>query len=731
MPDTDPAQVLKTFSDQMRSISSDYRKCVETAESLAERDVKAEHERANALEAQFEEALAVMEDKDREIEERERRISELQNTVRDIASLLGTFIQNNMPSWVDTINEPRTQQVLHIIADYQRNSGDEALQYLRVPEETLKKYAADLGEARNLVGEYRKVLHGQGAMIKDQSRNLDAYVQKYENSIKFVKQKEHEILLLVQQSDDLGSQLQECRAVLSETQEIAAEAENTSRRYEELRGNMESLKTAHELELDQRDAEIANLRQKLGSAREEVFARREDVKTVVAQTQAILHAQPDPHTVAAKSSNASKALRFFGMERDRYKKATMPGSQSSLGLSSLDARYSTKEVAPAVGKETLRHRPSLQTHTNPRAARTTQNTPVDGSPGFTDARWTGSATRPRSGSLEHIQSRTASPSSAQCHEPALPSPVDKHKPLPDRPLTETRVSSARLAGITSSIESPLQAQITSDYLSHGIMGQTSQSARRVLSKITEASSHASLGDDHRLSPVRDENESDHSISNSDREVYRKSICALDMLNSSTGLPYNETETDIGRVLRVLGMQVQDPEVHRLGALVDVLLLPTIKPRSQRKKRKTLTTVWVVYFISDQEDAICAEQGTHVQICHNATMLLATDPTSVNHLARNTLPRDSSVVLSTPASPVVSLLKNLADVSDSATRQGRALSATSRRAGIELKTPSPRLWRSCITWAAGIFVLEQAGQRRKVHLDGRDISKCASDGRVMR
>jgi hypothetical protein len=542
----------------MRAITAEYRKVVEQAESLAERDGKANNERIKGLEEQVEEALALMEAKDKEIEERDQRISELRNTVHEIARLLGTFIQNKLPSWVDTINEPRTQHVLRIIADYTRNDNPDSVDYLRVPEETLNKYATDLREARNLVGEYRKVLHGQSAMIKDQSQNLDAHAVKYEKALRLVREKDHEILLLVQQNDDLTRQLQENQTALAESQETATEAEVMNRRYDELRGNMESLKTAHELELDQKDAEIANLRQKLGSAREEVFARREDVKNVVAQTQAMLQAQPDPHSAAAKSSSTSKALRFFGMEKDKYRKGNMPASHSTMALSSVDAGFSSKEVAPAVSKEALRHRPSLQTHTNQRSARTTPNAPIDRTPhGSVDPAWTAAVNQPRSDPVAPAPPR--SDSLGYGSNPTSPvSPINKDKPLPADPMSMSQLATARLAGITSSIESPLQAQIASDYLSHGIMGQTSQTARRVLSRITEVStpkSHQSKDEDpgSRLESVHEDDGSDHSVASSDREVYRKSISALDMLNSSSDLPCSETETDIERIMRGAGI----------------------------------------------------------------------------------------------------------------------------------------------------------------------------------
>ncbi|OAG34623.1 hypothetical protein AYO21_11219 [Fonsecaea monophora] len=536
---TDLPQALKSFCDQLRLITAEYRKIVESAESLAERDNKVSHEQLNELEGQVEEALERMTAKDKEIEDKDRRISELRNTVHEVTRLLGTFIQNNVPSWAHTIDEPKTLQVLRIIADYTRNEPYESVDYVRIAEETLDKYVGDLRDARNLIRDYRKVLHGQGAMIQDQSKNLDASVDRYNKAVRLVQQKDHELLLLVQQNDDLSRDLQECRATLAESQQMRTDSERMERRYEELRGTMVSMQTSYTLELDQRDAEISNLRQKLGSAREEVFARREDVKNVISQANAMLQPPADAAAMAAKNSSTSKALRFFGMERDKdkYRKGTLPTSYSMIGLPSEDSRFSSKEVASTVDRAALRHRPSLQTHANPRAL-TTPNTPIDSCQSSNETVMTAPTYRPRSDSLGAV--RYGAPTTSS---------IDTDKSLPDPPAYPRPYPlAARVAEIAPSIESPLAAQITSDYFKNGIMGQTA--ARRVLSKITEVSNINSSPDGGlQTERVLDENKSDHSVASSDREVYRKSICALDMLNSSSGLPYSDTETEIERIIR--------------------------------------------------------------------------------------------------------------------------------------------------------------------------------------
>ena len=470
------------------------------------------------------------------------------------------------------MSDPRTKQVIHLITDYTRDNKYGSVEHVRIPERSLNKHIADLRDANTLNANFRELLQGQAALVHEQSQNLDAQADKYEQLIKLMEEREHEIILLVHQNNELTKELQgqkqqleNYEITLAGNQKAEAHAEVMSQRYDELRGNMQSLRTAHELEMDQKDAEIANLRQKLGSCREEVFARREDVKNVVAQTQAMLQVPSEPRPTTAKGSGASKALKFFGMERDKYKKGGLPVSQSHFGLSSVDVRYSSKEVAPAVSKETLRHRTSWQAPGECRSIRPAPDTPPtypqDRSPLARHP--VSEPSRPAHLSLETLSLQR--PAGSNVTSPV--SPANRYKPLPENPMTLPQFATARLASVTSPKDSPLEAQIASDYLSHGIMGQTSQTARRVLSKITEVSTPPKTliseeeGSVVRLRRVAEDNSSDHSVSSSDREVYRKSISALHALNTTSGLPYAETETDFERAYRsavVLGEAPSPP-----------------------------------------------------------------------------------------------------------------------------------------------------------------------------
>ncbi|EXJ88935.1 hypothetical protein A1O3_01999 [Capronia epimyces CBS 606.96] len=560
----DRSQDLKSFSDEIRLIAASYHKVLESAESLVERDTKACHERLHELEDQVADALEKMGAKDEEIAEQDRTNIELRHTIHDIAHILGSFIHDNVSSWVQTINEPRTEEVLQIISDYTRHADNQtkSVPYIRVPESAITQYAEDVREAKAVSKEYRELVHSQSAMVNEHSRNLDTYTNKYEIAVRLIKERDHEILLLAQKIESMTKRLQECEAALVQSQESIEEVESKAGRYEELRGNMDSLKIAHTLEIAQRDDEISRLRQMLGSAREEVFARRADVKNIISQSQTGLSAS-DLAPATMKGGPASKALRFFGMDRDkeRGRRAVLPSSQSMIGFASshhdatthpFDTRYSSKEVAPAKSRSLLRHDSPLGKR---RHAETTPTTPADGSDSCSGSMASlQAAVRPRSDSLGATQ-----------RHGVLPSPINTQKALPDPPARSQPplVSAARLAEITQSDDSPMAVQVASDYFQHSILGQTA--ARRVLSNIPEVSTYGSSDAGEAKDPELSyyEEGSDGSVASSDREVYRKSVCALDMLNSST-LPYSETETDVEAILRgVAGTESEGhyPNVH--------------------------------------------------------------------------------------------------------------------------------------------------------------------------
>jgi hypothetical protein len=543
---------LAPLAEDVRIITSTYRKTIQSAESLIERDTIACSQRLKDLEGQVEAASDKMEGKDSEITDQNLKIRQLRQTILDIVRILGAFIQAKVPDWAELTQNPQTEDVFRIFSDYSRGGDSGSLRFVRIPEITVDKYAADLKEAKSLVSEYRKLLQSQSDTIQRQSSDLDASVERYASLVQRMKERDHEILLLVQKNDDMAKRLRDCEVALAQTQKEKMEV---AQQYQELNGKMKSLEIAHTLELDQRDGQIADLRQKLGSAREEAFARRADVRNIISQTQ-ITGSNVGTPSSSTKNSSTSKALRFLGMGHDREKlrKHGLPGSRSMIGLSPTsldfpssvsDSRYSSKEVAPIISKPFLQ---PFSAHENDGRTQNPRDLSVDG-PG--DLILPGPLSlRKRDTSLGATERRAVLPSSTS-NEKSLSAP-------PQLSLSESNaVTQLTQAADSHTVHSPMAEEIASNY-ENGIYGQAGP--RRVLSKIPEGSVRGSseAGDPHTGDDTREydycEDDVD-SVASSDREVYRKSIHVLDLLNSSR-LPYSDTENDLQDAHR------QERELHQ-------------------------------------------------------------------------------------------------------------------------------------------------------------------------
>lgn len=518
-----------------------------------ERDNQARSHRLKDLEVRLKEAGDKLDAKDDEIADQNLKIRQLRQTILDIVRILGSFLQANIPGWAKLAQNPETEEVFRVFSDYSRTGDSGTLRFVRIPEITVDKYAADIKDAKALVTEYRKLLQSQSDTIQQQSSDLDAGVEKFAKVVQRMKERDHEILLMVQNNEDLVKRLEECEAALAQTQKEKAES---AQQYQELKGKMKSLEIAQTLELDQRDGQIADLRQKLGSAREEVFARRADVRNILSQT----HAQTQipatnmgtPSSSTKNNSSTSKALRFLGMgqDRDKLRKHGLPGSRSMIGLSptslnfptsALDSRYSSKEVAPLISKPSLQ---PFSTYENHGLAKQGRDISVNG-PG--DLILPGPLSlRPRDASLGATE-----------RHGVLPTSIDNEKSLPTPPRLSLPTSNyferGSAAPKSDAVYSPMAEEIASNY-ENGIYGQAGP--RRVLSKIPEGSTQGSseAGDAHVGDESRDYDYCDDdvdSVASSDREVYRKSIHVLDLLNSSK-LPHSDTENDLQCQERELG-----------------------------------------------------------------------------------------------------------------------------------------------------------------------------------
>lgn len=505
-----------------------------------ERDIVIRSERLKDLESQVKEDSEKIQGKESKIADQELKIRQLRQTILDIVRILGAYMQANIPDWAEMTHNPEAQDVYRIFSDYSRDGDSGLLRFVRIPEVTVDKYVADLKESKSLMAEYHNILQEQSDTIQRQSSDLDINVDKYAKLVQRMKERDHEILLLVEKNDEVVKSLNDCEASLTQAK---SEKSELAQQYQELKGKMKSAEIAHTLDIDHRDGQIAELRQKLRSAREEVLARRADVRNIITQTQKDEAFPVEMPTSATKPSSTSKALRFLGMgqDRDKLRKHGLPGSRSMIGLSPttsefasslLDSRYSAKEVAPVISRPFLQRTSS---HDNGSHAYNARELSVDGP---------GDLILPMKLTL---QPRDASTGATE-RFPVLRSPVDvdKNLPAPPRLSLPKSASFARLTDPADTVYSPMAEEIASNY-EKGIYGQAGP--RRVLSRIPEVSVQGSseggdnyVGDDPHEYDYCGEDDAD-SVASSDREVYRKSIHVLDLLNSAR-LPYSETENDL-------------------------------------------------------------------------------------------------------------------------------------------------------------------------------------------
>ena len=508
---------------EARTISNTYECALRSAESLIERDTLNLQERLHLAESDLKKAYDQSNATQKILLEKEEIIRQSNHTLFEVVRILGAFIQSSVEHWVDDFYKPETQEVMQVIADYGHIPKDLKRQYIRIPESSHQDLLAAYHEAEEQIEHYRAIAKSQDAMIKEQTKQSDTYLDKYEQCLKAFKERDHKLVLLCQRNTDLESKVDKYETALQRSQAAIAEGDQAKKENAELKEEVKQLMGYFKLQLDEKDAKLAEMRSKLGSAREEVLARRADVRNVITQTQALLVPRPQPQENGRK--DPVKSSNPFGRSKDKARKLHLPHSQSNvfLGFGHLNmdlmtspenpSRYSSKEVVDCDRKGF--HISCASSSSN--SARTNSSTPSRGrraSDPFSDV-------RPRNESLGALARDSGSERSS----------VDVQKQLPAAPPTITAqipTSSSLLHPNDALAKSPRTPSPNLPAMSPRISHDTNSSnpslrtpARRILSLIPEASVEDS------------ESVRAPSASSSDKEVYRRSIHALDVLNSDS------------------------------------------------------------------------------------------------------------------------------------------------------------------------------------------------------
>ena len=502
-----------------RSISNTYEGALRSAGSLVERDNQPLEKRVQWVESELKKAHAQSDIDHKTLLQKEELVSQLEHTLHDSVRIMGAFIQTHVEHWFENYPGDETRDIMQIICDYGRShkkSGE--TRYVRIPESSQLELLSVVQKAEEETRNYRAMATCQDVMIKDQSEQMDRQLDKYEQSLKTIKERDHEVALLCQRNNELEKKLETYEKALQRSQAAHAEKDLADKENEELRQEVRQVKGFYKGQLDEKDTRLAECRSKLGSAREEVLARQADVRNVITQTQALMV----PRTVTAEKSrkggSKSPKTKTFGRSRDKARKIGLPRSQSNVfsGFSAESNDYSTKEVAPAVNDSRI-----ISTHPN-RIRRASDP--------FSDI-------RPRQDSIGAVARDGILQKSlvdVQKQLPAAPPTI-----LPSIPNSTLLHSKDVFSSSSSPYSSSPGLPSNSPLLHQEAVPRTPN--RRILSFIPEAS----IEDSESLRAP--------SVTSSEREEYRQSIHAFDMLSSSTtGGSENDSGTGSGSRTLVIG-----------------------------------------------------------------------------------------------------------------------------------------------------------------------------------
>jgi hypothetical protein len=561
---SDRKQDLKMFMQEARAISNTYECALRSAESLIERDTLSLQERLHITESELKQAQAQARISAAAVLKKDEKIYALHHTLNHVAHTLGTYIQHSINGSGKPTRAADTENVLQMIKDFGELPIDSQARYVRIPETTYLDLLTQIHIATGEVEKYRGITKDQDALIKSQSDQLDRQLDKYEDSLKTIKSRDHEVMLLCQRNTELEEKVETYEIALQRNQAAIAERDQSRHENKLLQEELNKVHNQARLQLEEKDATITDLLQKLGSAREEVLARQADVRNVITQTQAMLVPPGDV-------TNETPVRGFKPSKNKEKKRSFLPHAQSSIFLgfqhinadlmttptSNPDSKYSNKEVASCDKKSF--HTSCGSSKASTRSASTTpsqrrgSDDPFGGEPNM--------SFRPRNESLGavgrdgvqnagyHAITRKELPAAPPTIAPRVPStllspnPFDTSSPPPmatTSPLEPDLLSSSPFIpphARPQNTESPILPPSTYDPNSLSARSP----ARRVLSLIPEAS------ESERGSPQPP------SASSSDKEMYRRSIFAFDMLNLNDSA-FDADDEDAKRGGKVLDLR---------------------------------------------------------------------------------------------------------------------------------------------------------------------------------
>lgn len=327
-------QMLQSISQDAHKISHTYERAINSAESLAERDVKACHNQLEIAENNLSDALTTIDNNHQDLRRRDEAIEQLRYTLDEVVRVLGHFIHDHMStSFLEDFSRDDVREAMQLIEDHSIAPSDETpTRFLRVPEEHYMANIDALREAQLKTDRFREVAISQHRMIAQQSAQLDERLIVYQRSVEIIGERNEEAKLLAKDNQLLREMVREFEIGLRVSTTTKAVQEELFRDQETMQSILKQESASHVIEIQQRDAEIRDLKKQLGSAQEEVLRGKADMKNVITHTQALL----SPAEAPEKSDLPALTLKERRMmSKGKGQPIVIPASQSMLSLSTV------------------------------------------------------------------------------------------------------------------------------------------------------------------------------------------------------------------------------------------------------------------------------------------------------------------------------------------------------------------------------------------------------------
>ena len=196
---------IESMSSDARTISMTYENAISRADSLSERDARSCHEKLQTSEVDLDAALAAIQGQKEMIVERDQVIDSLHQTIDAIIQSILEFTQGAPPEDMQATNRERMEEVMQLVADYSHDDGishsssSQPVKYLRIAENSFKTLTRRLRDTEDKVDRYRELARGQNDLIKTKSADLDQRVADYNTCLQTIRERDHELILLVSQ----------------------------------------------------------------------------------------------------------------------------------------------------------------------------------------------------------------------------------------------------------------------------------------------------------------------------------------------------------------------------------------------------------------------------------------------------------------------------------------------------------------------------------------------------